>query len=318
VSAVENAYRLLEGGDAQAAIAELERAGDAGDASSFLELAVWNLEGRLVPRDLHRSRDYFRRSGDLGQTTAEHVYICFLANGVGGAADWQAANDRLRKLAQTDGRAARQIELVDVMHITADGYPVTVPEGRQLSASPEAHRFEALFSPAECDYLVQTAEPLLQQSVVVDPATGVLRPHPVRTSDGASFPWASEDLVISALNRRIAAASGTDVKCGEPLQVLRYRPGQEYRPHFDALPSNENQRVLTMLVYLNSGYSGGETSFTRAGLTVAGRMGDALLFRNARPGGSPDLNAEHAGLPVSSGEKYLASRWIRERPMIAT
>jgi len=165
---------------------------------------------------------------------------------------------------------------------------------------------------------VQTAEPLLQQSVVVDPATGVLRPHPVRTSDGASFPWASEDLVISALNRRIAAASGTDVKCGEPLQVLRYRPGQEYRPHFDALPSNENQRVLTMLVYLNSGYSGGETSFTRAGLTVAGRMGDALLFRNARPGGSPDLNAEHAGLPVSSGEKYLASRWIRERPMIAT
>jgi prolyl 4-hydroxylase len=314
---VENAYRLLEGGDAKAAIAELERAGEAGDASSLLELAVWNLDGRHVPRDLNRSRDYFRRSGEHGEPIAEHVYICFLANGIGGAADWQAAKDRLRKLAQRDNRAARQIDLVDAMRITTEGYPVTVPEGRQLSASPEAHRFETLFSSAECDYLVQTAEPLLQQSVVVDPATGVLRPHPIRTSDGAFFPWASEDLVISAVNRRIAAASGTDFKCGEPLQVLRYRPGQEYRPHFDALPTNENQRVLTMLVYLNSGYSGGETYFTRAGLKVAGKTGDALLFRNAGPDGSPDPNAEHAGLPVSSGEKYLASRWIRERPMIA-
>jgi prolyl 4-hydroxylase len=84
------------------------------------------------------------------------------------------------------------------------------------------------------------------------------------------------------------------------------------------LPGGDNQRVLTMLVYLNVGYGGGETRFTHAGLTFAGKLGDGLLFRNAQPGGAPDPGTEHAGLPVLSGEKFLASRWIRERPMIST
>jgi prolyl 4-hydroxylase len=128
------------------------------------------------------------------------------------------------------------------------------------------------------------------------------------------FPWVSEDLVIHALNRRIAITSGTDVFAGEPLQVLRYSPGQQYRPHLDALPTGDNQRILTMLVYLNEDYEGGETHFTRTGLRFAGSAGDALLFRNATSDGLPDEMAQHAGLPVVRGEKYLASRWIRQRP----
>jgi prolyl 4-hydroxylase len=314
VTALENAYRLLDDGDTLGAVGQLKT---AGDSASLLELAIWYLDGRYVPRDLRRSRDYFRQSGELGETAAEHVYISFLANGVGGAADWQGAMERLVNLVPGDWRAARQIELVQAMRIAPDGFPLTKPEGRQLSQSPEVYVFDKLFLPAECEYLVETAKPLLQPSVVVDPVTGQLRPHPIRTSDGAAFPLASEDLVISALNRRIASLSATEVACGEPLQVLRYRPGQEYRPHFDGLPGGKNQRVLTLLVYLNAGYRGGETRFTRADLTFAGKLGDGLLFRNAQPGRAPDPKAEHAGLPVSRGEKFLASRWIRERPMIA-
>jgi prolyl 4-hydroxylase len=190
--------------------------------------------------------------------------------------------------------------------------------GLQLSVTPEVWRFNDFASLTECLYLIETAEPLLQQSVVVDPVTGQFRPHPVRTSEGATFPWVSEDLVVTALNRRIAVASGTDASCGEPLQVLRYRPGQEYRPHLDALPTGANQRVLTMLVYLNEDYEGGETLFSRTGLKYAGKAGDGLLFRNANPDGVPDPSAEHAGLPVLAGEKYVASRWIRERPLMAS
>ena len=100
---------------------------------------------------------------------------------------------------------------------------------------------------------------------------------------------------------------------GEPLQVLRYRPGQEYRPHFDAIANDDNQRVMTFLVYLNDDYEGGETEFLSTGLKVRGRKGDGLLFRNADISGAPDPSSQHAGLPVTAGEKYLASRWIRER-----
>lgn len=317
MNTVDLAYSLLEAGEPAKALAELERGAEASDAASSLEAAVWYLDGRHVARDLTRSREYFRRAGDLGDATAEHVYIAFLANGVGGEGSWQAATERLRSLATRDERAARQVGLVEKMAIDADGYPAERPAGRQISDAPEAWAFDRFMSGEECAYLIEAAKPLLQPSVVVDPHSGALRPHPIRTSDGASFPWVSEDLVISALNRRIAVASETELACGEPLQVLRYRPGQQYRPHLDALPPGENQRVLTMLVYLNSDYSGGETHFTRTGLTFSGGMGDALLFRNADPGRPPDPKAEHAGLAVREGEKFVASRWIRERSIVA-
>lgn len=316
VTEVERAYQLLESGDTGQAVRRLEAAGAAGEADSFLELAVWFLEGRIVPRDLARARSCFRAAGELGELRAERAYINFLANGVGGPADWQGANERLQELATRDEFAAEQIELLNLMAIDDDGYPIEQPVGRQLSTTPHVWIFDELFSAAECAYLIAAAEPLLQQSVVVDPSTGQMRPHPVRTSEGAMFPWVSEDLVISALNRRIASASGTDAACGEPLQVLRYSPGQEYRPHLDALPNQDNQRVLTVLVYLNDAYEGGETSFTRTGLKIAGKLGQGLLFRNALPGGSADPKAEHAGLPVRSGQKFIASRWIRERPPV--
>ena len=313
----ETAYRLLNAGDSGQAIAHLERSASAGEPASLLELGIWYLEGRHVRRDLARSRECFRQAGELGDVTAERVFICFLANGVGGETDWPGARKRLQELAARDGDAVRQCRLLDRMVLTEDGYPVRKPVPNKLSSSPEVVVFEGFFSGEECEYLLDVATPLLRQSVIVDPLTGQLRSDPVRTSDGAVFPWAAENMLISALNRRIAAASGTDRACGEPLQVLRYRPGQEYRPHFDSLPTTDNQRILTMLVYLNEGFEGGETFFTRSGLKFAGRLGDALQFRNALKDGAADPNAEHAGLPVTSGEKFVASRWIRERPIVA-
>jgi prolyl 4-hydroxylase len=152
---------------------------------------------------------------------------------------------------------------------------------------------------------------------VVDNRTGRQIQNPVRTSDGAGFPWPLENPAVHALNRRIAAISGTAVDQGEPLQVLRYRPGQEYKSHVDAIPGFDNQRFLTMLVYLNDNYKGGETRFVKTGLSVKGRKGDALLFRNTTPDGRSDPMAEHAGLPVKGGVKLLASRWIRQRTFVA-
>jgi prolyl 4-hydroxylase len=136
---------------------------------------------------------------------------------------------------------------------------------------------------------------------------------PLRTSEAAGFPFVSEWPAVHALNRRMAAASGTDVRQGETLQVLRYARGQEYRPHLDAIPALANQRVLTFLVYLNDDYGGGETDFPELGLHIRGEAGMGLLFANALPDGRPDPRMRHAGLPVRSGSKLLASRWIRAR-----
>jgi prolyl 4-hydroxylase len=191
------------------------------------------------------------------------------------------------------------------------GFPRRPPPVRPLSTAPRVAACEGFMTKIECAYLRESAEPALEPSMVIDPTTGALVPHPVRSSDAATFGVFAEDLVVNALNRRMAAVSGTRFDQGEPLQLLRYRPGGEYKPHMDALPAEPNQRVLTVLIYLSDDYQGGETRFPHTGLSYRGRTGDALLFRNAGADGRPDPLSLHAGLPVTRGIKYLASRWIR-------
>jgi prolyl 4-hydroxylase len=313
INRIEQAYELANRRMADAAVAALEDGGAGGDAECLMELALWNLAGRFIPRDLARARDYFGRAGDLGNARARMIHLSLLASGVGGPADWDGALDRLRLAAATDPAAARQMGLLSAMNLGRTGEPLGLPAARPLSDSPKVSLFPGLLSRKECQYLIDLASPVLRPSVVVDPVTGQMQPHPVRTSENAMFPWVDEDPVIHALNRRMAAASASDVHSGEPLQVLRYLPGQQYRPHHDALPGADNQRIMTMLIYLNGDYSGGETLFLSNGLRVKGDIGDALLFHNADARGRPDPMAEHAGLPVTSGQKLIASRWIHER-----
>jgi hypothetical protein len=44
-----------------------------------------------------------------------------------------------------------------------------------------------------------------------------------------------------------------------------------------------------------------------------GALGDVLTFRSLLEDGSTDLKTLHAGAPVASGWKALASLWLRER-----
>ncbi len=293
----------------------LNGAAARGDAGAMLQLGIWRLNGTLVPRDLAASRDWFRRAAEAGHQDASRVYNAFLANGTGGPAKWLDAVEMLRRRGSADPEAAQQLAAVEKMDLTPDGDPIEVPAGDILSASPHVEVFPNLFTPAECRFLVKAAEPLMQPALTVHPQTGQQLRNPVRTSDAAAFPLALESPAIHALNRRLAAVSKMPVSHGEPLQVLRYQPGQEYRAHSDALPGVDNQRIVTVLVYLNDSYSGGETHFFANKLSFKGELGDALLFRNVRPDGRPDEQSAHAGLPVKRGIKLIASRWIRQQPL---
>jgi prolyl 4-hydroxylase len=250
------------------------------------------------------ARDLFRRAGEAGSREAAVIYCNLTASQV----DWEEGLRLLRGLATVSPRCRRELAIVEAMD------PGPPPRGEVVSEAPHLTLFRALFTPAECRYLIEAATPMLERSVVVDAASGRQRPDPVRISDGIGFTLPLENPAVHALGRRIAAASGTDVAQGEPLQVLRYRPGGEYKPHFDAIPGFSNQRILTMLVWLNEDYRGGETMFMKTGARLKGRAGDALLFRNALPDGARDPDSGHAGLPVIKGEKLVASRWIRARP----
>lgn len=307
---------LVDGGQIEEAAAILFGPPAETDAEALFTRGLWRVAGQYVARDLGAARRYFKRAAERGHREAAVLHAYFLACGTGGADDWSSALAELRKIAATLPDAARQIQMIDRMALGPDGNPTALPEPRQLSTSPFALAFEGFMSPAECAYLRSRGEARFQPSMVIDPRSGNLVPHPVRKSSGTVFGVFDEDLVVNALNRRIAAASGTALAQGEPLQLLRYAPGDEYRAHMDALANEPNQRILTMIVYLSDQFEGGDTHFLRTGLSYKGRMGDALLFRNVTPDGHADPMAEHAGRPVTRGVKLIASRWIRARPFV--
>lgn len=312
----DQAEALASRGQVAEAYALLDRAAREGDATAACTLATWRLTGQQIRRDLGLARDLFGRAADLGLPEARPIYIAMLANGAGGLPRrWAEALEKLRAFSVEDRGAATQLSLLEKMAITDQGEPSGRPTPRTLSPSPRIEAFDSFLTPDECAYLIDRATPLLQDSVVVHPTTGALIRNPVRTSRAAGFPFVSEDPAIHAINRRIAAATGTTYEQGEPLQILSYEPGQEYKLHSDALAPGQNQRILTFLVYLNDEFEGGDTWFPDLGLSFRGRTGDAILFANVDASGQPEPRARHAGRPVVRGCKMLLSKWIRAAPL---
>lgn len=289
----------------------------AGDALAVLTLANWRMAGSLIPRDLAEARRLYGRAAELGIDEAAPVHIALLANGAGGTGrHWGQALALLEARAPRDPAARQQLALLAQMELDGAGDPLVAAERAIVHDTPHIERLPQFLAADECRYLAQLALPRLAPSVVFDPRTGQQRQDPVRTASSAGFPFVSEDPVLHAINRRIAAATATRYEQGEPLQVLSYETGQEYKLHSDALPGGStNQRAATFLVVLSEGFSGGATAFPRLGLELKGEPGDGLFFLNTDSQGQPEPAMWHAGMPVTQGCKLMLSKWIREQPL---
>lgn len=313
---IDRAHRLAEKGAVGQMMQLLECAARDGHADAAAMLGDMRLSGALVRRDLNLARDWYGCAAKLGMDEIEPIYIALLANGAGGTPrHWPDALARLGALANNNLLAARQQALIAQMQLTPDGDPLSLQRGEILSERPALNRCKNFLSPEECHYIVELCQGALQPATVVHPVTGALVRDPIRTARIASFPFVREDPVLHAINRRIAAATVTDYAQGEPLQVLCYAPGEEYKLHSDTLPAGLNQRDDTFLVALSEEYEGGETSFPKLRIDWRGGMGDALHFRNVDETGSPDPLTLHCGQPVLNGVKYMLSKWIRREPL---
>ncbi|HEX6218595.1 MAG TPA: 2OG-Fe(II) oxygenase [Sphingomicrobium sp.] len=307
-----DARAMAMAGRDQEAVQIIRQVAATGNADALFMLAEMTWRGGLVEQDSHAARTLYQAA--KGHPQAEIYATNLMASGIAGPRDWPGAMRRLKAEAARDPRRRRVLDLIRAMSLTGDGDPQSVPEPRHLSAEPLALLFPGMATAAECQYLISIAEPGYAPSMVFNDQHQLVH-DPIRTSDGSTIHWLIEDPAVHAINRRIAAAMGWAYDTGETLQSLRYAPGQQYRPHFDFVPG-ENQRLWTALLYLNDDYEGGETEFVRTGLKVKGQRGDVLVFRNATADGEMDPLSEHAGLPVTKGAKYLATRWVREKRWI--
>jgi prolyl 4-hydroxylase len=204
-----------------------------------------------------------------------------------------------------------------VSEIVAEGHPVRV---LMTMRHPRVVVFGNLLSDAECDALIEEARPRLARSETVDNATGGSEVNAARTSQGMFF-QRGESPLIRRLEDRIGALLRWPVAWGEGLQILRYGAGAEYRPHHDYFdprhPGTEpvlkrgGQRVATLVMYLNTPRRGGATTFPDVLLEVAAVRGQGVFFSYDRP--HAVTRTLHGGAPVIEGEKWVATKWLRER-----
>ncbi len=189
-------------------------------------------------------------------------------------------------------------------------------------AQPVVALLDNLLSAQECDELIRLSKLKLARSTIVDPVTGREEIIQERSSDGTFFNL-NETSFIAALDKRISEVMNWPVENGEGIQILRYGIGGEYKTHFDYFSPSDpgsqvhlakgGQRVSTLVMYLSDVQAGGETVFPAVNLSVVPKKGSAVYFEYCNSTGQVDERTLHGGLPVIAGEKWIATKWMRER-----
>jgi prolyl 4-hydroxylase len=184
---------------------------------------------------------------------------------------------------------------------------------------PRVVALGGLLSAQECAQLQALAAPRLMRSETVQVQTGASEVNAARTSQGMFF-GRGENELIKRIEARIAALLHWPIENGEGLQILRYSVGAEYLPHYDyfdpahagtpSILKRGGQRVGSVVIYLNTPTLGGATTFPDVGLEVQPIQGNAVFFSYAKA--DPSTRTLHGGAPVLEGEKWVATKWLRQ------
>jgi prolyl 4-hydroxylase len=176
---------------------------------------------------------------------------------------------------------------------------------------------ENFLSDKECDRIIEYSKNKLSDSKTVgglDKKTRNSRQH-----------WINKnDKLVKHIYKNASEKFKFSLENTEDFQVVNYKNKQFFNQHYDAccdknkhcldFIKNGGQRVLTILIYLNDEFTGGETHFPNLNLKIKPKKGKAVIFYSL----ATDTNkchpyALHAGLPIKNGEKWIANIWVRER-----
>ena len=257
---------------------------------------------------------------------AESVLKAMIASGWNEDVAVDAMEETLRGHLENQARAQGLPAAVAVPDPQLDESPLYIDAGDrrvtvlQAMYSPRVVVFGDLLSDEECEQLIALAKPRLARSLTVATKTGGEEVNADRTSNGMFFQRGENELV-RRIEQRIARLVNWPEENGEGLQILQYGPGAEYKPHYDYFDPSEpgtptilrrgGQRVGTLVMYLAEPEKGGGTVFPDVHMEVAPKRGNAVFFSYERA--HPSTRTLHGGSPVLQGEKWIATKWLRER-----
>ena len=140
----------------------------------------------------------------------------------------------------------------------------------------------------------------------------------IRTSYGLSISkYANVDEYISLVNSRCSDLISSalkhyaelfeieqEIKDIKKYTLLRYSVGQQYYRHYDG--GTESARSISVLIYLNDDYEGGEIEFPNFKTKIKPKAGMMILFPS-------NYAYAHIAHPIVSGEKYAIVTWLKDR-----
>ncbi|XP_065062755.1 prolyl 4-hydroxylase subunit alpha-1-like isoform X3 [Rhopilema esculentum] len=190
--------------------------------------------------------------------------------------------------------------------------------------NPEVYILYDVINQKEIDFIKSLAKPKLELARVYDLDTGVIRSAGYRISKSSWLFYEDTPLQLhdqlKSLDRRCADVSGLSIDSAEELQVVNYGIGGQYEFHKDhgekGAPLDvhkDGNRIATLLFYLSDVEAGGETVFTKAGLSLKPKKGDAAFWFNLHRNNTGDWRTEHASCPVVSGSKWVMNKWFHMR-----
>lgn len=180
-----------------------------------------------------------------------------------------------------------------------------------------------IFTKDECDSLIKKYDANLRKLKVVAKEDSVY--SSARSADGT---WIrNPDPIVDRFKNLVAETTGLPIKNQEAPHFIKYENGGEYKLHFDFFNpksdgyaehiSKGGQRIFSSILYLNENFEGGETDFPKLETRVKPVTGSVFFWRNVNLDGSLNENSIHAGLPVTTGVKYIIVIWVRESEFLA-
>lgn len=186
-------------------------------------------------------------------------------------------------------------------------------------APPGILIFKKFLSPDVCQRLVEYANresgtaSTVQNTAAPDGAGLATRIGSERVTEYVDIGGVEEQAVgilHSAFEGQAAPHYGAAIEWFERPEILRYRTGGFYRQHADADNWDRTNRTwsrgmdrdISLLIYLNDDFTGGELEFSQFGYLVRPEAGMLVCFPS-------DHRYVHAARPTENGVRYVIVSW---------
>ena len=198
---------------------------------------------------------------------------------------------------------------------------VHVKEGIGFDNDPGQFRDPSIYpdfiTEDQANHILEMAKYNYNDSVVI----GNLSAEGIRKSQ--TYWLSKNDPVARKIIGKVCEINGHRIEQAEDIQVVKYEPNGYYKEHHDSCCDDtdacrefnkDGNRVVTMVIYLNDGFEGGTTRFPNLNKEFKPRKYSGVLFYPMNKNGDKcHEKSLHAGMPITSGEKYIANVWIRDK-----